>query len=529
MAAPFATLSFGVAAGLALFSPPGPGPSISDVAASPSVAHWSQHALVRVLRASPKARAWIREHTVDDWDEWRPGRDVVLRAASLETLATLDVEFQILSRDLGQAVSREQRRLGIASSSATEPGIHRNLPTSVLEPAFFDDYRDFETMLGAWRELPELAPDRVHLETIGQSVEARPLEALRFGRADAPHAALFIFGQHAREWISPATGLCLAARLTQSQDPALVALLDEVQIWIVPLVNPDGYVYSWTDDRFWRKNRSPDLGVDLNRNWSAGWGLEPGSSDDPENNDYRGPAAFSEPETAAVRDLADTLDELELFVDVHAYSQLVLYPLSYLSFEVPELQGLTRAWAESVAGSMMSLYGVEYTPLRGSDLYPAAGVAMDYGFEALGVPAFTFELRPSGEVEFPLGFILPPEEIVATCDEVELGLMTLAEWATDGGPPPVEPPPPHPPETGDETAADVSTDTFAESEADTSDTGTQSSGGDGRVQPGFDRVRTGCACESTAPSGGGPARMWFAFFVLASLRRPARHKRPNAA
>src|SRR4029453_7368841 len=120
-------------------------------------------------------------------------------------------------------------------------------------------------------------------------------------------AVMFIGTQHAREWISPMTVMYIADRLLAgyASDPNIKALLDNVEFVLVPVVNADGYVYTWSTDRYWRKNRRDNAGTegdggDTNRNWGYKWGLDIGSSADPCSEVYRGTAAFSEPEPLVI-------------------------------------------------------------------------------------------------------------------------------------------------------------------------------------------------------------------------------------
>lgn len=129
---------------------------------------------------------------------------------------------------------------------------------------------------------------------------------------------IVLAGMHAREWISITTAQYLASSLLSGYgtDPRITALMDKTRFTFVPVVNPDGYEYTWTTDRFWRKNRAKvgtkTAGVDLNRNFGFHSGTG-GSSANPTDDTYRGPSAFSEPESSAVRDLVEATPNLALF------------------------------------------------------------------------------------------------------------------------------------------------------------------------------------------------------------------------
>src|SRR5439155_9721728 len=143
--------------------------------------------------------------------------------------------------------------------------------------------------------LAGLTPDGMTGQGVGASLDGRTIWALRIGTPGA--TPMLIDGtQHAREWISAMVTTCVADRLVRDydRDPAIRAFVDHTRLWIVPVANPDGYQYSWSTDRYWRKNRRDRFGVDLNRNFSVGFGGS-GSSSSRLSPVYRGPYAFSEP------------------------------------------------------------------------------------------------------------------------------------------------------------------------------------------------------------------------------------------
>jgi hypothetical protein len=190
----------------------------------------------------------------------------------------------------------------VAAAGAAEGGIN----------GAYHSYLELEEDL--WR-LQSEHPDLVRVVEIGQSLEGREIHALKI--SDNPsldeeeESAVLILGcHHAREWISVEVPYLFAEFLLESYgaDPRVRNLVDTSEIWIVPLVNPDGLEYSIHVYRYWRKNRraNPDgsYGVDINRNYGYQWGYDDiGSSPIPSSGVYRGPAPFSEPETESVRRL----------------------------------------------------------------------------------------------------------------------------------------------------------------------------------------------------------------------------------
>jgi carboxypeptidase T len=285
-------------------------------------------------------------------------------------------------------------------------------------------YHSAETLEQDLRQLAESHPEIAELREIGRSVENRPIWALRIGdRKGSQDKLLFMGCHHAREWIAVEVPFRLARELVeQAADPKIAGWLSTGEIWVTPMVNPDGHEHCRTRERLWRKNRrrNPDgsIGVDPNRNYGYMWGTlnVPTSSQVPSDETYVGPRAFSEPETRAVRDLVAR----EMFrgvVTYHSYSQLILYPWGYT--DKPVIDSQDREGMIGLANQMRDLmkgvHGVVYTAQQSSALYPTAGDTTDWTYGEYGIPSFTIELRPKSHLEG--GFILPPSQIEPTWEE----------------------------------------------------------------------------------------------------------------
>jgi carboxypeptidase T len=274
------------------------------------------------------------------------------------------------------------------------------------------------------RQLANSQPDIVELREIGRSVENRPIWALRIGeRRGSTRKVCFLGCHHAREWVAVEVPYRLAEYLVQhaSQNPVR-QWLSQGEIWVAPMVNPDGHEHTRTENRLWRKNRrrNPDgsVGVDPNRNYGYMWGTLNinTSSHVPSDDTYVGPHAFSEPETRAVRDLIAR----ELFRGIltyHSYSQLILYPWGYTSRPVinPVDRDNMLTLAERMQKLIRDVHGTTYTAQQSSQLYPTAGDTTDWTYGVYQIPSFTIELRPRTQAEG--GFILPPEQIQPTWEE----------------------------------------------------------------------------------------------------------------
>jgi len=239
-------------------------------------------------------------------------------------------------------------------------------------------YHSAETLEQDLRQLAESQPEIAELREIGRSLEDRPIWALRIGeRRASEHKLLFMGCHHAREWVSVEVPYLLAEHLVNNADqPPVRQWLQRGEIWVAPMVNPDGHEFSRNQDRLWRKNRRTNfdgsIGVDPNRNYGYMWGTLniSTSSHVPSDPTYVGPRAFSEPETQAVRNLVAS----ELFrgvITYHSFSQLILYPWGYTSQPIPNASDLStmKKLAKRMQQLILGVHGITYTPQQSSQLY----------------------------------------------------------------------------------------------------------------------------------------------------------------
>jgi carboxypeptidase T len=285
-------------------------------------------------------------------------------------------------------------------------------------------YHTVATLEQDLRHLAEAHPEIAELHEIGRSVEDRPLWALCIGeRRGSTRKVAFLGCHHAREWISVEVPYLLAEHLLQnSSSEPVQGWLQQGEVWVAPMVNPDGHEHTRTENRLWRKNRRRNrdgsIGVDPNRNYGYMWGtLDVNTSSHvPADETYVGPRAFSEPEVRAVRDLVAR----QLFGGVltyHSYSQLLLYPWGYTSEPVEDEADLgeMRELAEEMHQLIKSVHGTTYTPQQSSQLYPTAGDTADWTYGEYDAPSLTVELRPASALDG--GFVLPPDQIQPCWEE----------------------------------------------------------------------------------------------------------------
>lgn len=286
-------------------------------------------------------------------------------------------------------------------------------------------------------------PDSVHPIVVGQSFEGRPLRGIRLtvGRnnahhdsAAAPRTGIFIeAGIHAREWISPATSTYIIDQLLRSADPAVRDLALSFDWYFVPVLNPDGYRFTFDSDRMWRKTRQPYgvcVGTDLNRNFDSHWNTI-GASSDPCTYDFAGSAANSEPEARTVSEWLRenrNASRIETFISLHSFSQLMMFPHGHTAAKPPNYDDL-RAMGRKAVEALAVRYGTVYqTGSIHEIIYPSSGGSMDWTYEELGIPvAFTIELRgpPDSEVMFNL----PAAEIEPVGKETLDALVALVNEA----------------------------------------------------------------------------------------------------
>lgn len=271
-------------------------------------------------------------------------------------------------------------------------------------------------------------PSLCTVQTIGSSVQGRPIKLLKISNGKPGNKAVWMDGGvHAREWISPATVTYIINQFvenyeTESED------VKNIDWYFVPVVNPDGYEHSHTTDRLWRKNRSQGqcAGTDLNRNFGYKWGGK-GSSKNPCTEIYGGSRAFSEPETIAIRDfITSSGANFKAYLSFHSYGQYILYPWGYDRFVPPDHQELQNV-ALKAAQAIRKVSGISYkVGPAANTLYPAAGGSDDWAKGVAKIKyAYTIELRDTGRY----GFILPANFIDPTAQEALAAVRVFAAAA----------------------------------------------------------------------------------------------------
>lgn len=393
---------------------------------------WSQtvdytgYQVLRITVEHPKQLEQIQSMVQDVWTCSIKGRTIDVCASPQERYALQKAGFrwQVLIEDVQGLIDQ------LRSDIHPQGGL-------------FDRYLTLEEVYSAMRALAEQNPRLVQMLTVGTSVEGRPIYALRItrdprGERVYRHRPQIVFNacQHAREWITVSVALYIAYALVANYgtDTRVTDWLQRTEVYVIPVVNPDGYVYTWTTNRLWRKNRrylgtnnwgQPLYGVDLNRNWGFQWGGA-GSSGQRSSETYRGNAPFSEPETYTLSRWLLSLPTLRAHIDIHSYSQLILWPWGFTD-TLPYHQSTFERVGLRMQLLIRGVHGMDYVagPIY-TTIYPASGNMCDWVYGVRGALSFAFELRDTGQY----GFLLPPEQILPNSEEIFPAILSLIEWGT---------------------------------------------------------------------------------------------------
>ena len=299
---------------------------------------------------------------------------------------------------------------------------------------FDSEYHSYPEILHEMRRLV-YTTNHARLVSIGTSYEFRRIYAIEIFENESISRPLIFLncGLHAREWLSPATCMYLVRQLLLDENA--LSLRANYTWIIVPVLNVDGYQYSFRRERFWRKNRSFGqrgcIGVDLNRNFNHQWGGF-GTSADPCNQLYHGRHPFSETETYGLaRYLLSRRNEVKVFLDIHSFGQLFMSPWGHTRKLSPHYKNIQEPMMKNVTDAIAAVHGRKFTYGPASVvIYPTTGDATDWTYARLGIiHSYSIELRPTFEDE--RGFIVPPEQIVDSGREILNGMMEMVRNLND--------------------------------------------------------------------------------------------------
>jgi len=351
------------------------------------------------------------------------------------------VEFR-LSHEHVPNVLRNIRDSGVTPSIVI-PDLQRKIEEVQIlndvarskESHMFERYHEFDEIMSWLEDKVRGCQDMCEIINIGSSYENRPLNVLKIGVPGTNKMSIWIdAGIHAREWIAPATAMFFIERLLDdwSVDDVVWDLINEYDFYIQPVVNPDGYEYTWRTDRTWRKTRSRSsssecVGVDPNRNYDFHWGSIGGKNTtaSPCSNTFGGLEPFSEPETRAQAEfILQNGINWKAFLTLHSYGQLWMAPYGYTKTPPCNMNELMDAGTVAVE-ELKQYYGTQYTVGSASQiLYSSSGTSRDWAAGSAGIEyVYTIELRDKGKH----AFILPPNQILPTGIETWAAVRAMLE------------------------------------------------------------------------------------------------------
>lgn len=398
----------------------------------------------------------------EDWADLRVSKDVVPSLLGLLPPSLKDAHEPLL-QDLGLA----QAIFNTYPSTETTPVPENDRFSSNLRPSprsgkgniFFQDYQPL-SVINPWMSLmASMFTTHVRRINIGISYEGRDIPALRVGvhptnneEPSKPRKTILVTGGiHAREWISTSTVNYLAWSFINAygKDREMTRLMEEFDFVFVPTLNPDGYVYSWETDRLWRKNRQPTSlrfcrGIDLDRSYSYKWDGD-ASQSNPCSESFPGNTPFDGAESARFAEWAknETENNVDIigFLDLHSYSQQILYPYSYSCDEEPpsieDLEELAMGLAKAIRVSRKGQTYKVTSACEGNvafasqkkTIFPriesSGGSALDFFYHELKVRySYQIKLRDTGSY----GFLLPKENIIPTGEEMLDALLYFGRF-----------------------------------------------------------------------------------------------------
>ncbi|MFG1610365.1 M14 family zinc carboxypeptidase [Actinoplanes sp. NPDC049265] len=372
--------------------------------------------------------------------------------------------LSVAYRDRVLTVSLATDAAGKTTSTTTEVA-------NAINARFPDRFRAFAEDGSAGLPMPVAGPVRLDDGLKGTEVPARPwtVQALRIGKVrDGSKAGVLAYSQeHAREWATPLVTMEFAERLlaNYATDPVTRDLLDSVDVFIIPTVNPDGANYTFNDYNFQRRNLSNHCtgtardprnrdrwGVDVNRNYAVGSLFDGyvGASSNCLSDVYAGTGELSEPESRNVVALATAHPNIKFSLNVHSYGGYFMWsPGAYKAEgrvtlprpsidEAKYFQDSARRIVGAIASERGTVTWPSYTGPVADVLYSAAGNSADHLYYDLGITAWNFEVgndiwNDAMQQWEGVGFQPPFTEAHGESQEYASGLVELVRIARDKG------------------------------------------------------------------------------------------------
>jgi hypothetical protein len=334
--------------------------------------------------------------------------------------------FQVKVDNVDSLIQEEMVKL--QKRTVFHAGAHPKLIT-------LDDWHSYDEILTYLDAVVAQYPTSTSKFNIGNSFEKRAQSGVKIGNPGSNKPAVYIEGTiHAREWLGTNTMLYIINELTNNS-MNYKSMLDAIDVYVLPVANPDGYVYTWATDRLWRKTRSGPrntcYGVDPNRNWNFKW-MVAGSSNDPCSEEYAGPSPASEIEVQNLQNFLGANNKtIQCVFDIHTYSEDFMYPYGYAEVYPPDVTKI-KALAGQATAAVNAAHGEHFVYGSIIDIvYPASGSSIDYTRGVLNIDySYAMELRPDGNAFN--GFILPTDQILDGASEAWAGIQIVFQRVASG-------------------------------------------------------------------------------------------------
>ncbi|KAF2114115.1 hypothetical protein BDV96DRAFT_109773 [Lophiotrema nucula] len=333
-------------------------------------------------------------------------------------------QFEQLSEDLDTELMHDD----LGASIAIETDFHVYAAGAAPNATWFNSYHSLADHVQYLKDLVTAYPNNAEVFVAGKTNEGRDITGIHIwgsGGKGSQKGVVWHGTVHAREWITTMVVEYAAYQLLSADTNNFKNKFD---FYIIPVVNPDGFAYTQTTDRMWRKNRQSTpstscVGRDINRNWPNQWDQRGGASTSPCAEDYKGPSAGDGVETKVLKAHLDSVAAgkgVQMYLDFHSYSQLFMYPYGYTcSGVIPEAATYDKI-AQGAVAAIKAVHGTTFQPGPiCQTIYQVSGDSVDYAYQvAKAKYSITVELRDTGNN----GFVLPPAQIKPSGEEMWAGL-----------------------------------------------------------------------------------------------------------
>ncbi|KAK6065620.1 zinc carboxypeptidase [Seiridium cupressi] len=348
--------------------------------------------------------------------------DFAVPEHELDAFNALALNGSLVEEDLGAAIAAEGDLVPYVGTAAGA------LPSA----DWFNAYHTYADHLQFLSDVQAAFPNNSEIVTVGQTFEKRTITGIHLwgsgGKSSKP-AIYYHATVHAREWIATMVAEYILYQLVSGYSGGTTStFLNNFDFYIIPVINADGFAYSQSTDRLWRKNRQTRTGItavgtDINRNWPSHWDVAGGASTTPSADDYKGQAACDTPECKVLTTFSNnvaTAHGITWYIDFHSYAKAILLPYGYSCTAKVANLAAQQSLANSMKASIATSSGTQFVagPIC-TTLYEATGGSTDYLTDVTKVTyAWAIELRGTS-------FVLPPAQILPSGVEIWNGVKTV--------------------------------------------------------------------------------------------------------